>query len=296
VNGIQVIGDPTDHWVPARRIWNEHAYHVTNVLESGYIPSSELDSWRSYNGRAYDTYRSNLPPFGNVAPDLTVAGLQVSSPDVRCGEALSRDLRIVARIVNQGDLRVGANVMVRLFDERDALLGMTVLGAPLAPGGETFVTLAYRAPSSTQLPVKIRASVDPDDAERECVETNNAREVELKQPTAVPELRVVVSNADQACPTRSLKLQVFNDGAQPVPSVELRFYAGNPGSGAKALETITLTNVPANGASPEQKVELDVGHRDVTVYTVVDPDGAIVECNDGNNTTLVDVACSSIAI
>ncbi|HEX5100552.1 MAG TPA: VCBS repeat-containing protein, partial [Polyangiaceae bacterium] len=35
--GITVLGDPTDSWVAARRIWNEHSYHVTNVLESGAI-------------------------------------------------------------------------------------------------------------------------------------------------------------------------------------------------------------------------------------------------------------------
>jgi hypothetical protein len=296
VNGLQVIGDPTDHWVPARRIWNEHAYHVTNVLESGAIPPQELASWKAYNGRSYNTYRSNLPPFGNVAPDLTVEGLQVSSPDVRCGEALSRDLRIVARIVNRGDLRVGANVGVRFFDEHDVELGVTALGAPLAPGGETFVTLSYRAPSSMQLPARIRAAVDPDDQERECVENNNGREVEVKPAPSVPELRVAVTNGDQACPVRTLNVQVFNDGAQAVPSVDVRFYAGNPASGAKELRTITVQNVPASGASSSLPVQVDVGGRSVTVYTVVDPDNAILECNDGNNTTLTDVPCQVVAI
>jgi hypothetical protein len=295
VNGLQVIGDPTDHWVPARRIWNEHAYHVTNVLESGFIPEQELSSWKSYNGRAYNTYRSNLPPFGNVAPDLTVEGLQVSSPDVRCGEALSRDLRIVARVVNQGDLRVGANVVVRFTDERDVELGKTTLGAPLAPGGETFVVLAYRAPSSTQLPLRIRASVDPDNDERECIDDNNTREVEVVPAASQPELRVVVTETDDNCPVRALNVQVFNDGAQAVPSVSVRFYAGNPASGAKELRTITIENVPANG-NASQAVSLDVGRRNVTVYTVVDPDNAIAECNDGNNTALTDVPCQVIAI
>ncbi|HEX5661544.1 MAG TPA: VCBS repeat-containing protein [Polyangiales bacterium] len=295
VNGLQVIGDPTDRWVPARRIWNEHAYHVTNVLESGAIPTQELASWKSYNGRTYNTYRSNLPPFGNVAPDLTVEGLQVSSPDVRCGEALSRDLRIVARVVNHGDLRVGANVVVRFLDERDVELGMTTLGAPLAPGGETFVVLAYRAPSSTQLPLRVRASVDPEDAERECIESNNTREVEVKPAPSAPELRVAVTQADESCPVRTLGVQVFNDSARPVPAVAVRFYAGNPASGAKELRTINVENVPANGASAALPVQVDVDLRNVTVYTVVDPDNVVVECNDGNNTTLSDVFCQVVA-
>jgi hypothetical protein len=296
VNGLQVIGDPGDRWVSARRIWNEHAYHVTNVLEGGALPQHEVSSWKSYGGRNYNTYRSNLPPFGNVAPDLTVAGLQVSSPDVRCGDALSRDLRIVARVVNQGDLRVGAGVVVRFLDDHDAELGMSTLGAPLPPGGETFVTLAYRAPSATQLPVSVRAVVDADLKERECVENNNDRTVQVKPAASLPELRVVVETMSEACPLRPLKVTVINDSAQPVPSVDVGFYAGNPAAGAKRLKTVTVTAVPANGAAAPVTVLVDVGSLNVTVTTAVDPDNTVAECNDGNNTALSDLLCLPIPI
>jgi hypothetical protein len=296
VNGVQVIGDPGDRWVAARRIWNQHAYHVTNVLESGAIPLHEVASWKSYGGRAYNTYRSNLPPYGNVAPDLTVEALQLSSPGVECGEALSRDLRMVARVVNKGDLRVGAGVLVRFVDQAGVELGMQQLGAPLLPGGETFVTLAYRAPSAELLPSKIRAVIDPDNVERECNDLNNEREVEVKPAPSAPELRIVVQSASATCPSRSLSVQVVNDGAQPVASVDVGFYAGNPAAGAKLLKTITIRDVPGNAASLPVDVLLAVGRLDVTVYAVVDPDNAVVECNDGNNLALVDVLCQPIPI
>jgi len=296
VNGLQVIGDPGDRWVAARRIWNQHAYHVTNVLESGAIPQHEVASWKSYGGRAYNTYRSNLPPYGNVAPDLTVEGLQLSSPGVKCGEALSRDLRMVARVVNKGDLRVGAGVVVRFLDQTGVELGMQQLGAPLLPGGETFVTLAYRAPSAEQLPTKIRAVIDPDNDERECNDQNNEREVEVKPAPSAPELRVTVTSDSDTCPTRSLKVQVFNDGAQPVAGVDVGLYAGNPAAGAKLLKTVTVNNVPGNAGSLPVDVAVEVGRLDVTVYTVVDPENKVVECNDGNNISLVDVLCQVIPI
>jgi hypothetical protein len=35
---IEVIRDTEDRWVGARRIWNQHTYHVTNVREDGTIP------------------------------------------------------------------------------------------------------------------------------------------------------------------------------------------------------------------------------------------------------------------
>jgi hypothetical protein len=50
---VQVIRDKEDRWVPARRIWNQHSYHVTNVREDGTIPQFEAPSWESFN-----TYRT----------------------------------------------------------------------------------------------------------------------------------------------------------------------------------------------------------------------------------------------
>ena len=51
---IQVIRDAEDRWIQARRIWNQHTYHVTNVREDGTIPEVEVKSWRELN-----TYRTN---------------------------------------------------------------------------------------------------------------------------------------------------------------------------------------------------------------------------------------------
>ena len=46
---LQVIRDVEDRWVPARRIWNQHTYHVTNVREDGTIPAHESKSWEDLN-------------------------------------------------------------------------------------------------------------------------------------------------------------------------------------------------------------------------------------------------------
>jgi outer membrane protein assembly factor BamB len=52
--GLQVIGDADDRWIQARRIWNQHTYHVTNVREDGTIPAVEPPNWESLN-----TFRTN---------------------------------------------------------------------------------------------------------------------------------------------------------------------------------------------------------------------------------------------
>jgi hypothetical protein len=46
---VTVLRDAGDRWVNARRIWNQHAYHVTNVLENGTIPAVQPQHWRTFN-------------------------------------------------------------------------------------------------------------------------------------------------------------------------------------------------------------------------------------------------------
>ncbi len=130
-NGLEVWGDAGDLWVSARRIWNQHAYHITNVTEDGAIPFIEPPNWLPYNGRNYNTYRSNPRSFG-VAPDLAVLGIQVSSPDAACGE-LSSLLDVTAEIKNIGDLRV-SNFVVGFYGEWTAVpLTEALLDAGAAP-------------------------------------------------------------------------------------------------------------------------------------------------------------------
>jgi hypothetical protein len=50
---VQVIRDVDDRWIQARRIWNQHTYHVTNVREDGTIPAVEPRHWE-----LLDTFRT----------------------------------------------------------------------------------------------------------------------------------------------------------------------------------------------------------------------------------------------
>jgi hypothetical protein len=52
--GLQAIRDVDERWIQARRIWNQHAYHVTNVREDGTIPAFEPPHWELLN-----TFRTN---------------------------------------------------------------------------------------------------------------------------------------------------------------------------------------------------------------------------------------------
>ena len=51
---VRVFAEALGSWVPSRRIWNQHTYHVTNVGEDGSIPREEVRTWRLLN-----TFRAN---------------------------------------------------------------------------------------------------------------------------------------------------------------------------------------------------------------------------------------------
>ena len=51
---VTALRDSQDRWIQARRIWNQHAYHVTNVREDGTIPKVQKKAWQLLN-----TFRTN---------------------------------------------------------------------------------------------------------------------------------------------------------------------------------------------------------------------------------------------
>ena len=61
---LQVIRDVDERWIQARRIWNQHTYHVTNVREDGTIPQHEPRHWEHLN-----TFRTNAQIEGGSVCD-----------------------------------------------------------------------------------------------------------------------------------------------------------------------------------------------------------------------------------
>ncbi|MBK8253817.1 MAG: VCBS repeat-containing protein [Polyangiaceae bacterium] len=310
-NGIAVWGDSSDSWVSARRIYNQHAYHVTNVTEGGQIPKEEPESWKVYNGRVYNTYRSN-PRNYNVAPDLTVTGVQVSSPGVACGE-LSNLLTITTKIDNAGDLRVGPGVVVTFY----GIWGMTTeplyadgmmtpiqatIQSSLEPGDSILISVDYNAMFNTAgvLPDEIKVVVDEADIESECKEDNNSltQKVEPSMPLADLRIQLGLAN-DIACPMPEVQTTLINDGAAEASNVLVRYYAGDPNAGGSFLhEQVVPGPIAPNGGMVAFTATIAAfpNNLSILIYGIVDPDDAIPECNDGNNKDSADnkIECGQI--
>ncbi len=118
-HGISVIGDSAGSWRSGRRIWNQHAYHITNVDDDGGIPATADLNWETYNNfRSGDL---SAAVGGGLLPNL-----RVSVEDVCMTEC--HDGRILAwvQVGNDGSTDVDGPVNLSLWGETDA--GVVWLG------------------------------------------------------------------------------------------------------------------------------------------------------------------------
>ena len=112
--GVRVFGDTAGSWVRTRRVWNEHAYHITNVNEDGTIPAGELPNWTQ---PGLDNFRQNKQPGSEfAAPDAIV------SLAPRCTSPYA----LVATVTNIGEAALPPGVTVGFYEgtpPNGALLG-----------------------------------------------------------------------------------------------------------------------------------------------------------------------------
>jgi len=177
--GIQVYGDAADRWVPTRQIWNQHAYHVTNVLADGTIPMLERPSWLEHN-----TYRTNLQEGGRVfvAPDVSASRIVVDttkSPD---------SVILRARIGNGGANIAPRGMQVGFFAGEPGAGGVPIgehrLVSWLRPG--EFIDVEIEWPSAPPGDHEVWVVADPAGAVNECDESNNRHSASVRLPSRTP--------------------------------------------------------------------------------------------------------------
>lgn len=306
-SGIEVWGDAADRWVSARRIYNQHAYHVTNVLEGGGIPQQEPPSWLPLNGRMYNSYRSQpRSGVGIAAPNLVVGKVQLSSPDAICGELAPSELTLAVRIENRGDLRVGPGVTIGLYGtwENPALEEVLKDGSgnplvlaltkPLEPGSDLVLSTPYSASQNgrADLPTAVRVVADEGNTQRECNEDDNTLSVNVADAAeALADLAVEVT-ASGDCTEESFEVTVRNEGAVAAENVRYVIYFGDPSSGSPVTGFTLSEPIPPGGSATHTTVIPSFPQRDVQVHVVVDPMDTVRECNDANNTAVVAVLCA----
>lgn len=170
--GVRVFGSVQDDWVRTRRVWNQHAYHVTNVEESGEIPRVEE---ANYLNPKLNNFRLNVQPEGEFsAPDLRVEILP------SCND----DSSFAVRIRNFGETAAPAGIPVSIYVREQGMQPVLLSGGPYLTTRPLYPAEAEDIPvvpmASLPLNTTVRAVVDenPNHAWQECnVDNNSSDEV-----------------------------------------------------------------------------------------------------------------------
>jgi hypothetical protein len=134
--GVRVLRDPNDAWVRTRRIWNQHAYSITNIDDDGSVPATENYSWATFN-----TYRGNRQGQAPLnAADLVITNVQVDNVDC------PYEQRFRVQLANVGDLTVPGGVQVTLQNTDGETLTVGLSSTAIAPGATGTLSLVRIGP------------------------------------------------------------------------------------------------------------------------------------------------------
>jgi hypothetical protein len=133
--GIQVFRDPRARFMPARPLWNQHSYHITNINDDLSAPTMETGSWLSWNSYRENVGSASSIP-GSLAPDYTAGpSTAVDQRSADCTLAWT----LHASLCNRGAGPIGAGAPGTFYDRDPRDLTATALctgrtTADLAPG------------------------------------------------------------------------------------------------------------------------------------------------------------------
>ncbi len=166
-SSLTVYGDADGTWPAGRKVWNQHAYQITNVDDLGDIPVTAESNWPTYN-----SFRS-----GDVGrPPGEWIDIQAEIWDVCDRECDEDRVYVGAWAMNAGNLEAPAGIPVSLrAGVGGPILDTQLTTAPIAPGsvGEAMVFEVSASALGSAEPV-VRADEGEDGAGVvfECNEAN----------------------------------------------------------------------------------------------------------------------------
>ncbi len=176
-SGVFAFQDLNDAWVSTRAIWNQHAYHITNIEDDATLPDAWEPPWEQFN-----TFRANRQ--GEVplnAPDVAVTSVQVNA--LQCPPDI--DFRVTVQNLGISAIPAGLPVSFYLFEPgSDGVLVTTeTIDEPISPGGMATVDYSHEIDMTllnTPFDFQIVANDDGDDGEpvRDCNPDNAMAMVE----------------------------------------------------------------------------------------------------------------------
>jgi hypothetical protein len=162
--GITVIGSETNSWAPARPVWNQHAYSISNIGDDLSVPLVQVPNWSRWNN-----FRAGAPIEGlaNWQSDLFIAATDECEAGCISGGPTTR---ITVVVGNRGLLDVSvAEVRAFIPGVEGAIASASVIQVP--SGGSGFGRI--EVPVAAWLDGAVTLEVRSLDALSECRTDNN---------------------------------------------------------------------------------------------------------------------------
>jgi hypothetical protein len=156
--GLFVLKDPMNRWMPSRPMWNQHTYHITNINDDTTIPAVEPKNWTSYNN-----YRQNVQ--GTIVmpvPQPDTTGKGTPAPEQK---DCSLEWMLYAKVCNRGAADTAPNMPNTFYlrDPRtapDSALCTAYTAGPIQPGKCEIVSCAWTNPPPAPVDLWLRVNDD----------------------------------------------------------------------------------------------------------------------------------------
>ena len=120
--GVYVLVDPLNRWMPARPLWHQYTFHITELGDDLQVPAFEKSNWLSWNNFRGTGQGAVRRP--QTQPDLTGGAV---APVDNGGFDCTVSERLWASVCNRGAARVEAGVPGTFYDADPRQPGAKVL-------------------------------------------------------------------------------------------------------------------------------------------------------------------------
>ncbi len=176
-HGFIVYGDANRSWRNTTKIWNQNAYHIDNVDQTGIIPAREGNFWLTHN-----SYRQSPIYQWPSGCELTASYLRLDTT------SYPSFCTVTVRVGNRGPVDLSTGILIAFYNG-DPAAGGTYLGrvpcyTELSPG--EYVDVAFKWESPPAGTRNIYASVDDDGQGRSRIYENDESDNVLGFSFSIP--------------------------------------------------------------------------------------------------------------
>ena len=202
--GIRVYTSAQNNWVNTRRIWNQHAYHITNINDDGSVPTRQTPSWLTHNTYRLNTFADRS---ATELPDLTASRL------IPVDNGAGHPFTLRLRLGNASPAALTEAAQVAFYQRDDA--GDRWLGAAEATSldGNRHLDVVLDGVTLHGLG-EVYAVVDPEQRLHECRTDNNTVAASLASAAPLGQI-AVASEAAAYTPNHpaTFSITVTNTGS-----------------------------------------------------------------------------------